>query len=276
LADHVIATNESYKKMEMERDRLPEARISVVRNGFEEYRHTTADPDRALRAQGKTIIGFVGVMGFQDGVDYLLRALHHLHRDLGRSDFLCVLIGTGDAWPKLTALAKQLALDEFVWFTGRVSDDELLRYLSASDICVDPDPSNPFNDRSTMIKMMEYMALAKPIVAFDLPENRFTAQQGAVYVAPNDERAFAQALSQLMDNPVRRQVMGSFGRRRIETTLAWRFAVPNLLDAYRKVLPLPRVADRVVSSEVQPAGGQSHSESSLLSQSPRSQPHVSS
>jgi len=275
LADHVIATNESYKKVEMERDRVPEARITVVRNGFEEHQHIAAEPDRALRERGKTIIGFVGVMGFQDGVDYLLRALHVLLRDFGRRDFFCVLIGTGDAWPILRALARQLALDEHVWFTGRVSDDELLRYLSASDICVDPDPSNPFNDRSTMLKMMEYMALAKPIVAFDLPEHRFTAQQAAAYVAPNDERAFAQALSQLMDDPLRRDVMGAFGRRRIETTLAWRFAVPNLLDAYWRVLPLPSVAGKISSVEVKPARAHSHPESSTLSQPAKSQPHMS-
>jgi len=192
-----------------------------------------------LRQKGKTIIAFVGVMGFQDGVDYLLRALHHLLHDLGRKDFFCVLIGKGDAWSDLKALATQLNLDEYVRFTGRVSDDDLLRYLSASDICVDPDPSNAFNDRSTMLKMIEYAALGKPIVAFDLPEHRCTAQLAALYVPPNNELAFAQALAQLMDDPVRRKAMGAFGRRRFETVLAWRFSIPALLDAYRRLLPLP-------------------------------------
>jgi glycosyltransferase involved in cell wall biosynthesis len=275
LADHVIATNESYKKVEMERDRVPEARITVVRNGFEVHQHIAAEPDRSLREKGKTIIGFVGVMGFQDGVDYLLRALHHLLREFGRRDFFCVLIGKGDAWPNLQALAKELALDEHLWFTGRVSDDELLRYLSASDVCVDPDPSNPFNDRSTMLKMMEYMALAKPIVAFDLPEHRFTAQEAAVYVTPNDERAFAIALSQLMDDPLRRDVMGAFGRRRIETTLAWRYSVPNLLDAYQRVLPLPRVAGKLGSAEARPARAHSYSDTSSVSRTAKSEARVS-
>jgi glycosyltransferase involved in cell wall biosynthesis len=178
-------------------------------------------------------------MGYQDGVDYLLRALHHLIHDLKRRDFYCVIIGTGSAWPGLRALARRLALDEFVWFTGLISDDDVLRYLSAADICVDPDPSNPFNDRSTMIKMMEYMALGKPIVAFDLPEHRFTAGQAAVYAAPNDELAFACALAYLMDHPDQRAARGDFGRRRIETRLAGPFVVPKLLEAYASVLPKP-------------------------------------
>jgi glycosyltransferase involved in cell wall biosynthesis len=185
------------------------------------------------------IIGYVGVMGFQDGVDNLLRALHHLVRDLRRTDFYCILIGDGDAWPGLKKLARELALDEYVWLPGPIFGGDLLRYLSATDICVDPDPSNPYNDRSTMIKMMEYMALGKPIVAYDLPEHRFTAQQAAVYVPPNDEFAFAQAISELMDNPQRRETLAEFGRRRVRTELAWDFSVPHLLNAYRAVLPAP-------------------------------------
>lgn len=239
LADHVIATNESYKRMEMERGGVPEQRITVVRNWVDLHLRPPVEPDGALRAMKTTIIGYVGVMGFQDGVDYLLRALHHLVHDLGRTDFYCILIGTGDAWTDLKALARRLSLDQHLRFTGFVSDDDVLRYLSAADICVDPDPSNPFNNRSTMIKMMEYMALGKPIVAFDLPEHRITAEQSAIYVAPNDERAFARALTQLMDNPLRRKAMGALGRRRMDTTLAGHSVVPKLLEAYRAVLLRP-------------------------------------
>jgi len=237
LADHVIATNQSYKTVEMQRGHVPEERITIVRNGPELNGLQSLEPDSELRQKGKTIIGYVGVMGFQDGVDYLLRALHHLLFDLGRTDFFCVIIGgRGGARASLKALTTQLGLDEYVGFTGWVSDVDLIRYLSAADICVDPDPSNPFNDRSTMIKMTEYMALGKPIVAFDLPEHRFTAQAAALYVRPNDELEFARALAQLMDDPARRQAMGSFGRRRVETELAWRYSVPHLLEAYRTVL----------------------------------------
>jgi glycosyltransferase involved in cell wall biosynthesis len=237
LADHVIATNESHRAVEQQRGRVPDQRITIVRNGPNLDRLRLVDPDPGLRQKGKTIIGYVGVMGSQDGVDYLLRAIKHLAYDLGRTDFFCVLIGQGHAWPSLRALAADLGVDEHVWFTGLVSDADLVRYLCAADICVDPDPSNPYNDRCTMTKIAEYMALGKPIVAFDLPEHRFTAQQAALYVKPNDELEFARALVQLMDDPERRQAMGSFARRRVESVLAWPYSVPSLLEAYRAIIP---------------------------------------
>lgn len=239
LADHVIATNESYKKVEMDRGRVPRTRITIVRNGVDPNHFRAVQPDPVLRQMGKTIIGYVGVMGFQDGVDYLLRALHHLVFDLGRTDLYCVLVGGGAASANLKVLVRGLDLEGYVCFTGYLFGDDLLRCLSAADICVDPDPSNPYNDRSTMIKMMEYMALGKPIVAFDLPEHRFTAQQSAIYVTPSDERAFARALAQLADDPLQREAIGAVGRRRIESDLASHFAIPSLLEAYRKILPSP-------------------------------------
>ena len=250
LADHIIATNESYKRVEMERHHVSPERITVVRNGVEVPRGGPMPPDRDLRMKGKTIIAFVGVMGFQDGMDYLLRALHHLRYDLARSDFYCVLMGNGEAWNGSVKLAHKLRLDEHVWFPGPIHGDRKFCYLSAADICVDPDPANTYNNRSTMIKMMEYMAFGKPIVAFDLPEHRVTAQEAAIYVQSNDELAFAKAIAELMDDPEKRQAMGAFGRHRIETKLAWHYSIPNLLEAYRKVLLKPMVAEpEIVSPE---------------------------
>jgi glycosyltransferase involved in cell wall biosynthesis len=236
FADHVISTNQSYKTIEMQRGRVPEQRITVVRNGPELNHLQTAEPHPDLRQKGKTIICYVGVMGVQDGVDHLLRALRHLVYDLDRTDFFCVLVGAGDALPSLESLAEQSGLADYVLFTGWVEQAEVARYLSAAGIFVAPEPSNSYNDRSTMIKIGQYMAMGKPIVAFDLPEHRFTAQRSAVYVRPNDELEFARALAGLMDDPLRRQAMGSAGRRRVETELAWRYSVPNLLEAYRKLL----------------------------------------
>lgn len=232
LADRVIATNESYKRMQMQRGRVAEERISIVRNGPDIKDLRLAPPDSDLRAQGRILIGYVGVMGVQDGVDYLLRALRCLISDLGRTDFTCLLIGTGSAWSSLKTLATELGLDSYVCFTGWVSDADLLRYLSSLDICVDPDPSNPFNDRCTMIKIMEYMALAKPVVAFDLPEHRVTAQEAALYARPNDELNFAEQIVRLMDDPDLRELMGKIGRERVEKQLAWSHQAKKLLAAY--------------------------------------------
>lgn len=252
VADHVIVTNESYKRVAMDRGCVPESRITIVRNGIELSRLDGAfDPDGRLRGMGKTIIGYVGVMATQDGVDYLLRALHHLIHGLGRTDFYCVLIGGGDAWKKLKAQAHKLSLEDHVEFMGCIFGEELRRYLSAADICVESAPSSPYSDRSTIFKIMEYMSLGKPVVAFDLPEHRFTAQNAAVYVTPNDERAFAQALAELMDDPRRRVALGVFGCWRIKTELAWDYSVPHLLAAYRQVLPAAANFKRQVTQETE-------------------------
>jgi glycosyltransferase involved in cell wall biosynthesis len=234
----------------MERGRVSEERITIVRNGIELSRlQGSVEPDSTLRQMGRYIIGYVGVMGHQDGVDYLLRALHHLRYDLGRTDFYCILIGGGDAKVSLMDLARRLGLEEYVRFTGFVFGEALWQYLSAADICVDSAPSNPYSDCSTMVKIMEYMALARPIVAFDLPEHRFTAQAAAVYVPRNDERGFANALAQLMDDPCRRVYLGAIGIRRIKTQLAWDYSIPNLLQVYQTVLPAALNPERAVSPD---------------------------
>jgi glycosyltransferase involved in cell wall biosynthesis len=238
LADHVIATNQSYKAVAMERGGLPDTRVSVVRNGPDLRRVRPVEPDPALRAKGAMILGYVGQMGVHDGIDYLLRAIRHLVVDLRRAEAYCVIIGSGEMWEELRAMAASLGIERHIWFTGRVSDDELVRYLSTADICLDPDPLNPFNDRSTMIKMLEYMALGKPIVAFDLTEHRVSAQGAALYARPNDELDFARRIAELMDDPEQRERMGALGRARVEQELAWDHSVPGLLRVYQELLPL--------------------------------------
>jgi glycosyltransferase involved in cell wall biosynthesis len=245
LADHVIVTNESYKRIAMARGGVPESRITIVRNGIELSRlEEIIEPDRGLRQMGKTIIGYVGVMGHQDGVDYLLRALHHLVYRLGRTDFHCILIGGGDAWPSLKTQAHELDLDKYVQFTGFIFGDRLRRYLSAADICADSSPSSPYSDNSTVFKIMEYMSLGKPVVAFDLPEHKFTAEDAAIYVPANDEQAFARSLAELMDDAPRRAALGRLGSHRIKTHLAWDYSVPNLLEVYRQVFPAASAPER--------------------------------
>jgi len=233
LADHVIVTNESYKKIAMSRGRQPEPRITVVRNGPELERLQTLRIDEELRKRSSNIIAFAGITGYQDGLDYLCRALSSLRRDLGREDFLCIILGDGDALSDIKGLAHELGIDDKIWFAGWVSDlDAYFGYLSTADICVAPEPSNRYNDQSTFVKIMEYMLAGKPIVAFDLPENRLSAEGAALYAAPNDHREFAAKLGELMDDEALRHSMGEFGRRRIETRLAWQYSVPDLLAVY--------------------------------------------
>ncbi|NNL84442.1 MAG: glycosyltransferase family 4 protein [Myxococcales bacterium] len=239
LADHVISTNESYKTLVMERHGVYERNITIVRNGPDLDRIKLVDPDPEIRGRAGSVFGYLGIMGYQDGIDYLLRALSHLVRDFRRDDFYCVLVGEGDARADLMRLATELGLDHRVRFTGRISDEDMLRALSSTDICVDPDPSNPFNDRSTMTKIMEYMALARPIVAFDLPEHRASAGEAALYAEPNDEISMARQLIALMDDPERCQRLGELGRHRVETQLAWQFQEQHLLKAYGRLVGTP-------------------------------------
>jgi glycosyltransferase involved in cell wall biosynthesis len=237
LADVVIATNESYRAIDIERSRIAPDTVFVVRNGPDLARVRLVPADQALRSRGRAILGYVGAMNPQDGVDYLLRALASLVHDLGRTDFYCVLIGDGDSLPALRTQASELGLDDHVWFTGFVPDDDMVRYLSSSDICLDPNPSSPLNDVSTWIKVMEYMALGKPVVSFALKETRVSAGDAAAYVPPNDERAFARTIAELMDDPDRCRVMGEHGIRRIQQQLGWHVTSRNLLLAYARLIP---------------------------------------
>jgi len=236
VATHVIATNESYKQLDVERSGISPEKVTIVRNAPDFSRLTVLEPDPELTKSGKTLIGYVGVMGYQDGLDYLLRALHHLAVDLKRPDFICYFLGSGAELENLKQLAVELGIGENVVFPGWLNGAELSRYLSSMDICVDPDPSNPFNDRSTMIKMMEYMAFGKPIVAFDLPEHRFTAHDAALYVADNNELEFAKAIERLMVNPALCAEMKQLGRARIADELNWECSAANLIGVYRKLL----------------------------------------
>ena len=235
MSDHVIATNESYKRFAMERGGKHAEQISIVRNGPDLNRLKLVEQDSDLLAMNKALFGYVGVMGVQDGLDYLLRALHELKTNLNRDDFFAVIIGKGEALEGLRVLAKELGLEEHVRLTGRVSDEDLLRYLSTIHVGTAPDPENGFNEHCTMIKMTEYMALAKPIVAFDLTEHRFTAQDASLYAKPNSELDFARCLMQLMDDPELRSSMGDKGRHRIVNELSWDYSVPHLLGAYEAV-----------------------------------------
>lgn len=232
MADRIAATNQSYKSIVAKRHDIPAGRIAIIRNGpiLSEVGRIAPDPD--LRQRAGTLLGFVGVMAPQDGVDYLLRAVHQLVYELKREDVYCVIIGKGSALEELKQQAQELKLEHHVWFTGFIPEADKLRYLSTVDICLDPDPSNPFNDRCTMIKMMEYMAMGKPIVAFDLPEHRVSADDAALYARPNDELDFARQIARLADHPELREQMGRRGLERIEQQLEWKHQAQKLLALY--------------------------------------------
>jgi glycosyltransferase involved in cell wall biosynthesis len=238
-ADAVISTNDSYRGAALTRGGLPPDRVRVVRSAPDLSRFVPVAPDPSLKRGKRHLACYLGVMGPQDGIDYALRALAHLHGPMGRDDLHTTFIGGGDAYDEMVGLAGRLGLDDVVEFTGRVPDETVQQYLSTADVCLSPDPKNPLNDVSSMNKVVEYMAMSRPLVSFDLREARVTAGDAAVYAADNDEIRFAELTAELLDDPARRERMGTIGRRRVEASLSWETSRHNLLAAYEDILARP-------------------------------------
>lgn len=230
MAHLVIVTNESQKRFAIERGRVDN--IFVVRNGPKLRQSTSLTPEPELKRGRPYLLGYVGFMGIQDGVDYTLHALHELVHKRGRQDVSLVLMGDGGYAPTLHRLARELQLDEYVNFTGWISKEDVIHYLTVVDIGLVPDPQNGLNEFSTMLKAMEYMAMGVPLVAFDLAETSFSAQDAALYAQPNLVEDFANKIEELLANEELRLRMGAIGRKRVEEILCWNHTKNNLLLAY--------------------------------------------
>jgi glycosyltransferase involved in cell wall biosynthesis len=240
LADAVISTNESYRRVAIDRGRKAPSHVQVVRSAPSLERFTPLPPDPALRRGKPHLAAYLGVMGPQDGIDCALRALAHLRHDLGRDDLHTIFMGSGDVFDDMTALCTRLGLDGCVEFTGRVPDEFVQRCLSTADVCLAPDPRTPLNDVSSMNKIVEYMSIGRPIVSFDLTETRVTAGDAAVYAPADDEPGFAKLLDELLGDPGRRARMGELGRARVAGELSWEIAERNLTEFYARIVA-PRV-----------------------------------
>jgi len=249
-ADVSIATNDSYRRIAIERGGMEPSRVFVVRSGADLSRVRTPPPRPQLRRGKRYLVGYVGVMGKQEGLDLLLESISYMRRTLQRDDVQFVLVGDGTELNALRQLSRQLAVDDCVEFTGRIPDAALWEALNTADVCVNPDRANEMNDKSTMNKILEYMALGKPIVQFDLTEGRLSAGGASLYARPNDVADFAQQLCSLLDDPARRATMGRLGRHRLEAGLAWHHQVPRLLEAYEVAMnrtrPVPNSAENKV------------------------------
>lgn len=235
-ADASIATNQSYRRIAIERGGMDPERVFVVRSGPDLTRVKRVPPNDALRRGRRHLVAYVGVIGKQEGLDLLLEAVAYLRDERGRDDVQFAIMGAGTEVESLRGLALRLGVEDCVEFTGRVSEEVLWETLGTADVCVNPDRVNAMNDQSTMNKILEYMALAKPIVQFELAEGRVSAGEASLYAAPNDPRDFADKLVELLDDPERRRRMGEIGRRRVEGELAWHHQVPSLLEAYECAL----------------------------------------
>lgn len=232
FADVVMATNASYKNLAMTRGGLAREDVFIVRNGPDLETFRPVPPVATLKYGKPYLVGYVGTMSIQEGLDILLDVAQYI-KSSGRRDVHFTCVGGGPGLPGLRQMVKDKSLGDTVNFTGRIPDKDLLEILSTADVCVNPDKPCKMNDISTMIKIMEYMALGKPIVQFDLTEGRFSAGEAALYSDnQNQVPDFAAKILWLLENPGARQTMGQFGRKRVEQELAWEYSVGNLLAAY--------------------------------------------
>jgi glycosyltransferase involved in cell wall biosynthesis len=230
LADLVISTNESYRRIAIERGGVDPARAFVVRNGPDLERFRPVEPDPALRRGREHLIAYLGMMGPQDGIDHALHALAAL-RGLRADDWRGIFIGSGEMLEPMRALSAELGLADAVEFIGWRGDPEIRRILSTAAVCLAPDPPSPLNDLSTMIKVTEYMAIGRPIASYGLRETRISAGEAAAYAADSNPGSLGQCVHELLEDPQRQERMGGTGRERV-VRLSWQRSAENLLDAY--------------------------------------------
>ncbi len=243
VADYSIATNESYKAIAIARGGMEADRVFVVRTGPNLNRVHRLPADEAWKKNRRHLVAYVGVIAKQEGLDLLLDAVTYLREKRNRNDIQFVIVGGGPDQEDVVRQARQAGLDDVVTFTGRVPDSTLFTILSTADVCVNPDRPTPMNDKSTMIKIMEYMAMGKPIVQFDMTEGRNSALDAALYARKNDTADFAEKILELLDDPAKAARMGAFGRERVLNVLAWEHEEKKLLAAYdtifRSLWPTP-------------------------------------
>ena len=240
LADTVISTNESYRDVAIRRGRMNPEHVHIVRSGPNLTVFMKSDGRDEYRKGRKYLVGYLGVMGEFDGVDHLVRAAHELIVNRGRTDIQFCLIGSGPTLESLRNLAAELDIEPYLEFTGRIPDRDMIDRLSTCDVCVNPDPFNPLNDKSTMNKILEYMALEKPIVQYDLLEGRRSAQGASLYAEKNNISDFASRIEELLADPDKRAQMGQRGRQRMVENLEWKHQAPRLLSAYAQALSRAR------------------------------------
>jgi glycosyltransferase involved in cell wall biosynthesis len=240
LADVVLSCNDSYRRLALTRGGKTPDRVFVVRNGPSEGWPIPLPADASLKNGRPYLVVYMGIMGFQDGVDMLIEAVHELVHTIGFREARFAIVGDGSAMESLKKQARELDVEEWVHFVGWVRDEETMAlYLASADACVCPEPSSPLNDQSTFAKVMEYMAAGKPIVAFDLPESRFSAREAAVYAAPGEVAGFARLIRDVLTDAALRTKMTDAAAARIPA-LRWERQIPALLAAYERALDADR------------------------------------
>lgn len=231
-AKFAFVTNHSYEKIAIERGGMKPEDVFVLRSGPKLERLKIQAPNPQIKRGKKFMVGYLGVIGQQEGIEYLLKAAQYIRNELKRDDIFWGIVGGGPDLQRMMRLCERMHLTDIVEFTGRVPDDKMLDYLNTADVCVNCDEFNAMNDKSTMNKVLEYMALGKPLVQFDLTEGRYSARDASLYAKPNDAHDMANKIVELLDNEVLRNQMGEFGRNRVVNELSWEHTSKALLLGY--------------------------------------------
>lgn len=242
-----IATNESFAAIACRRGGMRPENVFVVRSAPRLEKFLIGPGDPAHRKGFRHLLGYVGVIGRQDGLDLLVAAVDHLVNRMGREDVHVAVAGFGAHLPVIQEDVAARGLSRRFTFTGPLFGDALLSVLNEADVCVSPDPHNAMNDVSTMNKVVEYMTLGKPIVQFDLREGRASAGDASLYARDNDPVDFAEKIAWLLDRPQERARMGAIGRARVLDKLHWAHSAPNLLAAYERAFALMNRPARVAA-----------------------------
>ena len=209
-------------------------RVQIVRSGPNLERLKAAAGNTKYKKGRNFLIGYIGVIGEQEGMDILLESIKYIISE--RNDVQFAIIGGGTGLKKAKEMAALSKLDDYIDFYGMVTEDELLlEIINTADVCVSPDKPTEMNNISTMNKVMEYMAVKKPIVQYDLKENRFSAQDASLYAVNTDPIDFADKIIWLLDRPDERATMGEFGYNRVLNELSWKYESQKLLSFYNKV-----------------------------------------
>ena len=227
-----FVTNESYKKIAVTRGKMDPDKVMVLRSGPKLERMKIIEPVEDIKRGYPYMVGYVGVIGQQEGIEYLLEAAKYVKER--ENNVFWGIVGGGPHVETMRKQAHSMGLDDCVEFTGRVSDRQMLEYLNTADVCVNSDEYNSMNDKSTMNKILEYMALAKPIVQFDLTEGRYSAQEASLYAKKNDSKDMAEKIIELLKDSEKRKTMGEYGRKRVIEELSWEHTSQALLEGYER------------------------------------------
>jgi glycosyltransferase involved in cell wall biosynthesis len=233
-ANYSIATNESYKEIAIRRGKMLENRVQVLRSGPNLARLIINEGDIKYKNGRDFLIGYVGVIGEQEGLDILLTSAKEIISK--RNDVQFAIIGGGTRLEAIKEMTQNMNLCNYINYYGRVDDKTMINILNTADICVNPDKPTEMNNLSTMNKIMEYMALKKPIVQYDLKEGRVSAQNASLYAKNTSPKDFADKMIWLLDNPEARNQMGEFGYKRVINHLSWEFESKKLIGFYNKIL----------------------------------------